>query len=1250
MHSWLFFMVLWSWAILLCGGMAVHAEEPTSRITVAVLPFEDQTKDPKAAHWRHSLPRMIGGPMDATKRVRLCASDAADYGLRRCQINAGEAINAEQAKTIGEIIEARRVVWGQYRREGKKWSATVQVMVVAGGEVFPPITATSADWFTLSQELAGKILDALKISLTEEQREKMKVRATDSAEALEYYSRCYAMQSEQRPFAEVGEIVQRAIKADPKFASAHFAYGACLLSQGKFKEGRDSLENALALQPTFDRALMALGVLSGIENDYEAAMKFLRDAARHGPDEPDNFIRLAELHMMMRENDVAVVQLEIALRLNPVSASAHAQLGYCYALMAKKDQAVRALQTAVLIDPIDAGVCQILAQGYDRLGMTSQAIEFREKLLASAKKIGISPEMLKAHEKRLQELRTTLKVTYVTAPEPRPYTDEQLRNELRAHLTPEEFSQLLYPLECTPAMKQWAQELTKDASDEMAKARILYDALAQHLSPAAGGARTAAQVYENWNTPAVSFQCQEYARLYVALARAVGLKAYFTRVDRDPQDHVVLHACAALFLNGKVLLVDVTFRWFGAPHKKFSVNNDYETMVMQMNQSDGLAYKRIAVKLQPDDLSLFNLGGRLMGENFTEEAKTVMEQFLQIKSEAWMQHYARGFLAGMEKNWDLSEKELRQATEIYADESSTHYHLGQVLMQKQDLVAAQDAFRSCIRYRPSRAMEEKCRRLIALIHEKLAGSAPVTTPLEAWRQALLQETHRAFPFFEWTPRIYPGHGLIYDERAETLTAAIEALRLQAEKEPKNAVCRYQRGFFLQLAQQPKESQTAMEEAQRIARSILKDRPDDIDACYVLVRCLSGNEEAGRIAKMGMEANPTDWRSWRTQSYYQSDVFLRALFQGLKDLPPQGYDLERVQEAFQMLSGSKAECVKLIQLLQESLASAEKAVAVSEESSDALLFLLAMRTHIAIYLPILGDMLGQEEDDMFAVSHKNLEVMRRIIPAAQDQPEVLAAISFIQFHAMAGMAREKQGPAYDATAMYKNGQAAIAPAMQRLQQLAESADATTAAQAYEGYAAVLLAQTGAGFAMVLPDDFAQRLGKALAVAPQRLLLWDMSIVHEANRENVSRAQIMRCHEMALKRGKIFPSARCNAILAATAPTPAEECQYWDKASAMEPTQLFYALHQVAAKMRVDASEAGLDYALTRLQEIGDQGYEKNYWQGHPEHNSYRLCLFVIQQALAGKMDAARRALDAFLRMSPSDPTGLKLSDLLENKPE
>ena len=76
---------------------------------------------------------MAGSPLSEVKAIRMYPADACEYGMRRLNLKAGDPMDAAQARNIGEIIEARRVVWGEYRRNGNKWAVKAHVLNVASG-------------------------------------------------------------------------------------------------------------------------------------------------------------------------------------------------------------------------------------------------------------------------------------------------------------------------------------------------------------------------------------------------------------------------------------------------------------------------------------------------------------------------------------------------------------------------------------------------------------------------------------------------------------------------------------------------------------------------------------------------------------------------------------------------------------------------------------------------------------------------------------------------------------------------------------------------------------------------------------------------------------------------------------------------------------------------------------------------------------------------------------------------------------
>lgn len=108
-------------------------------------------------------------------------------------------------------------------------------------------------------------------------------------------------------------------------------------------------------------------------------------------------------------------------------------------------------------------------------------------------------------------------------------------------------------------LAQWARELTAECDGPAERARALHDALAPLRAPRGKG-RTALQVLSQRSSESAGFGASELARLYVALARSVGLRAVCVHVTADPLGRSINEICAGVYLAERVFLVDPGFQ------------------------------------------------------------------------------------------------------------------------------------------------------------------------------------------------------------------------------------------------------------------------------------------------------------------------------------------------------------------------------------------------------------------------------------------------------------------------------------------------------------------------------------------------------------------------------------------------------------------------------------------------------------------------------------------------------------------
>lgn len=389
--------------------------------------------------------------------------------------------------------------------------------------------------------------------------------------------------------------------------------------KGEFAQAEQAAHQALSLKPDSAGAHRILGVLSLHINKFAEAEQELREAKRLNPDDTRALIRLAELSVMQRKWDEAIAFAEKARILEPTDAPVHALLGFLYTFKRGRDEAMVELKEAIRLDPEGLDVAQRVAQAYERMREIPLAVEHYERFVTKIKELGGYTGAIHVFEEITKQLKARLKPTFIEASMPKIYTEQSLQDALQERLTENELAMVVNPIASSQEMKHWAEQLTKDASSDMDKAKALFDALAGRLQTGGDlGTRTAREVFAAWDEHEVSFICQEYAKLFVALARDVDLKAFYVHLERDYKNKVVFHDCAVVFADDKALLVDPAYSWFGVPHKDIVILDDLQTIAHQFYQHGDADRVVSHCRLAGKAASQFRMGPSPFGERIMQ--------------------------------------------------------------------------------------------------------------------------------------------------------------------------------------------------------------------------------------------------------------------------------------------------------------------------------------------------------------------------------------------------------------------------------------------------------------------------------------------------------------------------------------------------------------------------------------------------------------------------------------------------------
>ncbi|MHC4323642.1 MAG: tetratricopeptide repeat protein [Planctomycetota bacterium] len=696
---------------------------PPGRLRVAILGFANETGNPEASHWRCGIERLLSSDLRKIKAIKLASG--VEYAQRQLGVGKNESLKPEQARKMGELIEAQRVVWGEYYRQNELWRVSAHVLNVASGKASDELISTSADWFELRDELTQQILGKLGIKPSEPERQKMGRRWTSSTEALEWYCWACVLQDEDKPLSEQENSARKAIATDPQFAMAHFALASILAMKGEFPQAEQAAHQAMSLRPDFAGAYRILAVLSLHTNKYTEAEQQLYEAHRLDPDDTRVLIRLAELSFVRRRWDEAIAFAEKARILDPTDAPVHALLGFLYTFKGGRDKAMVELKEAIRLDPEGQDVAQRAAQAYERMREVPLAIEHYERFVTQIKELGGDPRAIRVYEEITKHLKASLTPTFIEAAMPKIYTKQSLQDALQERLTEDELAMVVNPIASSEEMKRWAEQLTEGTVSDLDKARALFEGLMRRIElEGERQQRTAREVFAAWDEPEVSFVCQEYAKLFVALARDVNLPAFYVHVDKDYSGRTVPHDCAAVFIDGRALFVDPSYQWFGVPHKDFVILDDLHTIAHHFFQPTNTDWDvsrcQLAAKLHPDSawgqLKLFRA---LYKAEQWDEARAALDTASQLEPNRWDVYLWQGAMADHDGNWEEALSYAQKSLESNPESAVAHYLSARLLTKIGKLKEARDEFRAGLRYGPQSKMAEVARRAIAQINEEI---------------------------------------------------------------------------------------------------------------------------------------------------------------------------------------------------------------------------------------------------------------------------------------------------------------------------------------------------------------------------------------------------------------------------------------------------------------------------------------------------------------------------------------------------
>ena len=395
------------------GGAA-----PPTQKSVAVLYFENLSGVKEDEYFRDGITEDIITELSKIKGLNIY-SRATVLAFRDRTVTPAQ---------IGQQLKAAYVLTGSLRRAGNRLRINAQL--VDTGTDFPlwseRYDREMKDVFEVQDEIAHKIADALRVTLTPQEQAALAIKPTENLQAYDLYLRgkSYARRLTRQDLEFALQMFENAVAMDPNFALAHAAI-AKVCAEYHYNFQRDASwigramaasQRAVALQPDLPEVQIANAWVLYAGNQYEEAVQKARVAIERKPDcdgayyllgramfasgryqevldiadaaiaasgdDYNTYVpienaleKLGKHETLMQTRQRRIVALENHLKPVPEDARARTHLAIEYAALERPEDAMREAHLAMALRPNEATVLYNVACVFCLLHKKPEALD-----------------------------------------------------------------------------------------------------------------------------------------------------------------------------------------------------------------------------------------------------------------------------------------------------------------------------------------------------------------------------------------------------------------------------------------------------------------------------------------------------------------------------------------------------------------------------------------------------------------------------------------------------------------------------------------------------------------------------------------------------------------------------------------------------------------------------------------------------------------------------------------------------------
>jgi non-specific serine/threonine protein kinase len=305
------------------------------------------------------------------------------------------------APQVGQELNAAFVLGGSLRRAGNRLRITAQLVETRTRHSVwaERYDRQMEDVFAIQDEIAQSIAAALKVMLTESEKQAIAKAPTADVKAYDFYlrGRQFFYQFRRRGYDFARQLFSRAIELDPGYARAFAGVADCYsylymyweASEENLKAADDASQKALLLDPDLAEAHVSRGLAISLSRRYEEAEQEFEMALRLDPKLYEAFYFYARACFQQGKLERAGELFENAAKLKPDDYQAPSMLALALEAQGRITEAtgahrraLRAAEKHLELHPDDARALYLGATDLCQLGERARSLDWARRALA----------------------------------------------------------------------------------------------------------------------------------------------------------------------------------------------------------------------------------------------------------------------------------------------------------------------------------------------------------------------------------------------------------------------------------------------------------------------------------------------------------------------------------------------------------------------------------------------------------------------------------------------------------------------------------------------------------------------------------------------------------------------------------------------------------------------------------------------------------------------------------------------------